>query len=128
MQGSRCGVAIGMRPRQQSGRLTSESVKGAALALKCVDHVHGGDGLAAGVLSVGNRVTDDVLKEQLQHTAGFFVNQSRNALDTTTASKAADSRLGDALDVVTQHLAVTLVCVECRETVTLCSLQAVLIA
>ena len=32
----------------------------------------------------------------------------RDALDTTAASQTADRGLGDALDVVTQHLAVTL--------------------
>jgi hypothetical protein len=88
--------------------LTSESVKGAALALECVYNVHGGYGLATSVLGVRDRVTDDILKEHLQHTAGFFIDESRNALDTTTASEAADSRLGDALDVVAQHLAVAL--------------------
>lgn len=33
---------------------------------------------------------------------------SRNTLDTTTTSKTADSGLGDALDVVTKNLSVTL--------------------
>ena len=33
---------------------------------------------------------------------------SRNALDTTTTSKATDSRFGDALDIVAEDLAVTL--------------------
>ena len=33
---------------------------------------------------------------------------SRNTLDTATTSETTDSRLGDALDVVAQDLAVTL--------------------
>lgn len=33
---------------------------------------------------------------------------SRNTLDTTTTSETTDSRLGDALDVVTKNLPVTL--------------------
>ena len=45
--------------------LTSESVKGAALSLEGVDNVKSGDGLAASVLSVGDGVSDNVLKEYL---------------------------------------------------------------
>ena len=48
-------------------RLTAEAVQGAALAFESVDDVHGGDGLALGVLAVRDSVTDDVLKENL-HT------------------------------------------------------------
>ena len=36
------------------------------------------------------------------------VDEARDALAATTACKAADGRLGDALDVVTEHLAVAL--------------------
>ena len=89
-------------------RLAAEAVEGAALALEGVDDVHGRDGLAAGVLGVGDRVTDDVLKEDLEDTAGLLVDEAADALDTTTARKTADGRLGNALDVVTQDLAVTL--------------------
>ena len=88
--------------------LAAESVQGLALALERVDNVHGGHGLSAGVLGVGDRVTDHVLQENLEDTAGLLVDEARDALDTTTACKTADGRLGDALDVVTQHLAVAL--------------------
>ena len=40
--------------------LTTETVEGAALTLESVDDVEGGDGLALGVLSVGDRVTNDL--------------------------------------------------------------------
>jgi hypothetical protein len=56
------------------------------------------------VLAVGDGVTDDVLEEDLQDTASLFVDQARDTLDATTASQTADSRLGDALDVVTKDL------------------------
>ena len=56
--------------------LTSETVQGLALTLEGVDDVHGGDSLAAGVLSVGDRVTDDVLEEDLQHTSGLFIDET----------------------------------------------------
>jgi len=56
------------------GYLTTETVKGAALALEGVDDVEGGDSLALGVLSVGDGVTDDTLEEGLQYTTGLFVD------------------------------------------------------
>ena len=94
---------------QSRGRcLTSESVQGASLPLQGVDDVHGCDGLSLGVLGVGDGITDDVLQEHLQHTTGLFVDEARDTLDTTTTSQTADGRLGDTLDVITQHLSVTL--------------------
>ena len=88
--------------------LAAETVQGAALALERVDDIHGGDGLSASVLGVGHGITDDVLEEHLEDTAGLFVDETGDALDTTTASETADRRLRDALDVVTENLAVTL--------------------
>ena len=87
--------------------LTTETVQSAALAFEGVDDIHGGDGLSAGVLGVGDGVTDDGLKEDLEDTTGLLVDEAGDALDTTTACKTADCRLGDTLDVVTQDLAVT---------------------
>jgi hypothetical protein len=106
-------------------RLTTETVQGASLSLKCVDNVEGGDGLALGVLSVGDGVTDDTLKEGLQHTTGLLVDHwgrlageewvereggltGWDTLDTTTTRQTADSGLSDTLDVVAENLAVTL--------------------
>ena len=88
--------------------LAAETVQGAALALERVDDIHGGDGLSASVLGVGHCITDDVLEEHLEDTAGLFVDETGDALDTTTASETADRRLRDALDVITEDLAVTL--------------------
>lgn len=47
-------------------------------------------------------------KQYLEDTAGLLVDQARDTLDATTASQTPDSRLGDALDVVAQHLPVPL--------------------
>ena len=80
--------------------LAAETVESAALALEGVHHVHGGDGLPAGVLRVGDRVADDVLQEHLEDAAGLLVDESRDTLHTATASQAADRGLGDALDVI----------------------------
>ena len=88
--------------------LTAESVQGTSLTLEGVDNVHGCHGLPLSVLGVGDGITDDVLEEHLQDTAGLLVDKSRDTLDTTTASQTADSGLGDTLDVITKYFAMTL--------------------
>ena len=88
--------------------LSAETVEGLSLTLEGVDDIHGDDSLTAGVLGVGDRVTDDVLKEDLEDTTGLFVDETGDTLDTTTTGETADSGLGDTLDVVAQNLAVTL--------------------
>ncbi len=88
--------------------LSTEAVQGAALALEGIHDVHGGDGLAASVLSVGHGVADDVLKKHLEDAARLLVDEAADALDTATAGQAADGRLGDARDVVAENLAVAL--------------------
>lgn len=54
--------------------LTTETVEGTALSLQSVNDVERGDGLALGVLSVGDGVTDDTLEEGLENTTGLLVN------------------------------------------------------
>ncbi len=78
------------------------------MALEGIDDVEGSDGLALGVLGVGDGVTDDVLEEVAENSARLLVDQAGDTLDTSTARKAADGGLGDALDVVAKNLAVTL--------------------
>ena len=60
------------------------------------------------MLGVCDGITDDVLKENFEYASGLLVDQSRDTLDTTTTSETANSGLGDSLDVITQHLAMTL--------------------
>jgi hypothetical protein len=88
--------------------LTSESVESAALTLEGIDNIHGGDSLPLGMFGVGDGITDDVLKEDLEDTSGLLIDEARDTLDTSTASQSADGGLGDALDVITQHFAMTL--------------------
>ena len=88
--------------------LTSETVEGLSLALEGIYDVHGCDSLTTSMLSVGHRVTDDVLKEDLEHTAGLLVDETGDTLDTATTSETADGGLGDSLDVIAKDLAVTL--------------------
>lgn len=59
---------------EKARRLTTETVKGAALTLECVDDIERSDGLALGVLSVGDSVTDNTLKEGLKNSASLLVD------------------------------------------------------
>ena len=88
--------------------LTSESVQSAALSFQSIDHIHGGDSLPLGVFGVGDSVPDNILKEHLEHSTGLLVDQARDTLDSTTTSQSPDGGLSDALDVVSQHLTMTL--------------------
>ena len=88
--------------------LTSKPVQSAALPLQSIDNIHSSDSLSLGMLSVGHSITDDILKEHLQDTTGLLIDEARDTLDTTTASKTTDGGLGDTLDVVTENLPVTL--------------------
>ena len=87
--------------------LAAEAVEGTSLSLESVDDVHGGDGLALGVLRVSDGVADDVLEEDLQNTASLLVDETRDSLNSTTASETADSWLGNTLDIITQNFAMT---------------------
>ena len=51
---------------------------------------------------------DQILKEYLVHTTGLLVCQSGNTFDTATAHQAANSGLGNTLDVVAKHPVVAL--------------------
>ena len=88
--------------------LTSESVQGTSLPLESIDNIHGGDGLPLGVFGVGDGIPDDVLKENLEDSTGLLIDESRDTLDSSTTSQTSDGGLGDSLDVVSQHLTVTL--------------------
>ena len=88
--------------------LSAETVEGLSLTLESVDDIHSDDSLTASMLGVSDRVTDDILKEDLEHTTGLFVDETGDTLDTTTTSETADSGLGDTLDVIAKDLTVTL--------------------
>ena len=88
--------------------LTSESIEGTSLPLEGIDDIHSGDSLPLGMFSVGDGITDDIFKENLEDTTGLLVDQARDTLDTTTTRQTANSGLGDTLDVITQDFAMTL--------------------
>ena len=60
------------------------------------------------MLSVRDRIPNDVLQKDLEDTTGLLIDETRNTLDTTTAGKTANSGLSDTLDVVAKNLAMTL--------------------
>ena len=93
--------------KKEIGCLTTESIESPALTLQSIDNVHGSDGLSLGMLGVGDGISDDILKEDLEDTAGLFVDEAGDTLDTTTTRKTADGGLGDTLDVITQDFAMT---------------------
>ena len=86
--------------------LAAEAVEGSALSLEGVDDVHGGDGLSSGVLGVGDSVSDDVLKEDLEDTSGLLVDEAGDSLDAASSGQSPDGGLGDSLDVVSKDLSV----------------------
>ena len=47
-------------------------------------------------------------KAHLQHAPGLLVDEARNPLDAAPPGQPPDGGLGDALDVVTEHLPVPL--------------------
>ena len=65
------------------------------MTLEGIDNVHSSDGLPLGVFGVGDGITDDVLKEDLEDSTGLFIDQARDTLDTSTASQTTDGGLGD---------------------------------
>lgn len=88
--------------------LAAEAVQSAALSLERIDDVHGCDGLALRMFAVGDGVTDDILEENLQDSAGFLVDETGDSLHSTSAGQTADSWLGDPLDVVSEDFAMAL--------------------
>merc|ERR1719266_2423240 len=97
-----------MFSKQSVKDLTSESVEGTSLPLEGIDNIHSSDGLPLGVFSVGDGITDDILKENLKDTTGLFIDQARDTLDSTTTRQTANGGFGDTLDVITQNFAMTL--------------------
>ncbi|CAG5092672.1 Similar to Histone H3 (Urechis caupo) [Cotesia congregata] len=88
--------------------LTSETVESTALTFQCVDYIHGCDSLTFSVLCVSDSVTDDVFKENFEHTTGLFVDQSRDTFDSTTTGQTTNGWLSDTLDVITKNFTMAL--------------------
>ena len=87
---------------------TDESIQSPSLPLESVNHIHGGHRLLLGVLSVGHSIVTNVFQEDLQYSSGLLVDQPSEPLHSTFSSKTSDSRLSDALNVVTENFPMTL--------------------
>ena len=94
--------------RASMDKLSSETIESLSLTLERIYDIHSSNSLTASMLSVGDRVADDILKEDLENTTGLFVDEAGDTLDTATTGETADGGLGDALDVVAKDLAMTL--------------------
>ena len=88
--------------------LSSEAIQGPALALESIDNIKCCHCLPASMLCVGHCIPDDILQEDLQDTSCLLIDEPRNTLDSTSASKSADGWLCDSLDVIPENLSVTL--------------------
>jgi hypothetical protein len=88
--------------------LSSESVQGFALTFECVYDIHGRYRFAPCVFRVRDGIADAIFQKDFQYTTGFFINQATDTFHSTTTGQTTNGRLGNALDVVAQYLAVTL--------------------
>ena len=84
--------------RRNETSLAAETVESAALSLQSIDNVHGGDSLPLSVFGVGDCIFNDVLKERLQDSTCFFVDEAADPLDATSASQTTDGWLRDSLN------------------------------
>ena len=82
------------------GNLTSKAVQSTSLSLQSIDDVHSGDSFPLGMLSVGDSVTNNIFQENLEHTSGLFINETRDTFDTTSSGQTTNSGLGDTLDII----------------------------
>ena len=88
--------------------LTAKTVQGTTLTFQSVHDVHGRHSLPLGVFGVSYGVPNNVFQEYFQHATGLLVYQTGDTLYTAATSETPDSGLSDALDVVSQHLSVSL--------------------
>ena len=73
------------------GDLSAKTIEGLSLTLEGIDNIHGSYSLTTSMLGVGDRVMDDILKEDLEHTTSLLVYKTRDTFDTTTTSQTADN-------------------------------------
>lgn len=86
----------------------AETIKGSSLALEGVDHIHGCHRLPTRMLRVRNCIANHLLQENLHNATSLLVHKTGDPLDSATASQSANVGLRDALNIVAEHLAVSL--------------------
>ena len=60
------------------------------------------------MFGVGDSIPDDILEEHLEDSTGLLIDKPGDPLDSSPPCQTSDGGLGDALDVVPQHLPVPL--------------------
>merc|ERR550525_403270 len=88
--------------------LASKAIEGTTLPLQGIHNIHSSDSLPLGMLGVGDSIADDILQEDLQNTPSLLVDETRDPLHSTPPGQSPNSRLGDTLNVVSQHFAMSL--------------------
>lgn len=89
-------------------QLACITVQSCSLILDSVGDIQWAHRLTPSMFSVDYGVTDNIFKENLESTTSLLINKTADALHPTTARQAADGRLGDSLDVVTEYFPVAL--------------------
>jgi hypothetical protein len=79
-----------------------ESIQGHAALLERVHDVEGAHQFAVSVLGLNHGVGADALQQILEDSADLLVDQTGDALYSSSARKSADRGLCDANDVVSQ--------------------------
>lgn len=97
-----------MKEPTRTQDLASKPVQSPALSLQCIDHIHGRHSLAPRVLGVRHSIPDHVLQKYFEHTTSLFVNKPTDTLHTSSSRQAPDGGFSDTLNVVSQHLPMTL--------------------
>ena len=87
---------------------TSEAVKGATPSFEGVHDVEGCHRLSARELSVGNGISDGVLKKNFEYAFYLLVDEAWDALDATSSGKTTNCRLRYAFDVVSDDPSVSI--------------------
>lgn len=81
----------GVSAQAPARRAEKRRTKRSALAFQSVDDVERGDSLALRVLSVGDRVSDDVFEEDLEDASGLFEPMSSRSSRGTKGKKRTSS-------------------------------------
>jgi hypothetical protein len=60
------------------------------------------------MLSVSHGISDDVLEEVPQHASNFFVDITTDSLHASSTGQPPNGGLGNALDILSHNLSMTL--------------------
>ena len=91
-------------PSSGPENLTTKTVDSASLTLESIYNVEGSDGLSLGVFSVSDGIADDAFEEDFEDASGFFVDETGDTLNTTTACETTNSGFCDSLCLISELL------------------------